>query len=256
MRFTERFVTVALGVLICGCGSGGSNGPRLMLIPGNWQVSAVSTVNPSAGGIAGGASLTQTGATVSGIMHLVSLGCFHIIEDIDLSGSVTGSTLNVASNAVNGQTISVIATGSDKSLAGTYTLSGAPCGPADQGTITATLVPPATGTWHGTLTSMSGPVTQVTATLTQSGPDAHGFFSVSGDVTFSGGTCLPSGPVSSSLVTGAVYTLDMQITNPGVLDVVIAGSMTDPATATAFSGIYRAIGSACTDNGTVSLTKS
>ncbi len=258
MRFIARFVIVPWCLLACGCGSGGNtnNSQTLSLTAGNWQVNAVSTTNPGARSLGGGTSLNQTGTNVSGIMHLLFLPCFNLIMDININGTVNGPTLNLTSDPVNGQTLSVSATGSERSLSGSYALSGASCAPADQGTITATLVPPATGSWHGTLTSVNGQVTQVAATLMQSGPDAHGFFAVSGTVTFSG-TCLSSGTISSSLVNGGSYVFTVQPSDPGVSgDVLIAGSMTDPATAIAFSGFYSSLESTCADNGTGSLSKS
>jgi hypothetical protein len=226
-----------------------------MLTSGNWDVKTVSNVNLGSHSIAGGTSLSQSGVGVSGIMHLFSLPCFTLLEDLNLSGMVNGQTLQLSARAANGQTISMMATGSGTSLSGTYSSSAAACAPADQGTFTAALVPPATGTWQGTLTSASGAVSQATATLTQSGPDAHGLFSVSGQVTFSS-SCLSSGAISESVVNGASYVLTV---GSGGLQssgsVLIAGFVNDPSTATEISGLYTALGNDCIDNGTVKLSK-
>jgi hypothetical protein len=256
MRYFSGVILLTGCVWICACGSGGGNpGPTLNIASGNWQVSIVSTANPGLRGL-GGTSLSQTGANVTGIMHLVSPPCFNFLNDINLNGTLSGTTLKLTSNAVSGSAISATVSGSEKLLAGTYASSGGACGPPDQGTITATFVPPASGSWQGTLTSAGGTVGQVTANVTQSGPDADGLFSVSGTVTFSG-TCLASGAISSGLASGSVYTLIVKPNDPAVTgEAIISGSMTDPATATAFSGFYSAIESACTDNGNISLSKS
>ena len=255
MRFIARVAIVLFLLFMCGCGSGGNsnNGPMLTLTAGNWQFNMVSTTNPGAVG-GGGTSLSQTGTSVSGIMHVLFLPCFKLFGDTSVSATITGSTLQLTASSAAGS-ISVTATGSATALTGTYTLSGTGC-PQDSGTFTAILVPSATGNWHGTLTSASGPVAQVTAALTQSGPDAHGFFPVSGTVTFNGGTCLVSGNIVSGMAVGAVYVL---IVSPdptqAIATVVIGGFMTDPATANALSGAYTSNESACTDNGTFSLTR-
>ncbi|HEY6306160.1 MAG TPA: hypothetical protein VI488_06830 [Candidatus Angelobacter sp.] len=222
----------------------------MTLTSGNWQVNMISTTNLGAVG-SGGMSLSQTGTSVSGIMHLVSPPCFTPLSGINVNATVNGPTLQLTASTATGQTISVTATGSATSLTGSYTLGGTNC-PQDQGAFTAILVPSATGSWHGTLTSTAGgPATQVTAMLTQSGPDAQGFFSVSGTVTLSG-SCLSSGTVGG-LAIGAGYALI--VTPPSGEPVAISGAMTDPATANAFSGFYSSIASTCTDSGTASLTR-
>jgi len=241
---------------ICGCGSGyngSSSGKNLNLASGNWNVGGVSTTNPGLR-ILGGTTLNQSGTNASGIMHLVDPPCFNLIENINFSGSVNGSSLALTSAPVNGQTLSASAMGSDTSLTGTYTLSGAACAAADQGIFNLTLVPPATGTWTGSLKSSQGPVTQVSAMLTQSGPDAQGLFMLSGTATFSGGTCLASGSVTG-LAIGATYTL-IVAPSGSIGSVVIGGLLTDPATATALPVIYSSTETGCVDSGTGTLNKS
>lgn len=256
MRISKLAIAV-LVLALCGCGSGDSSnhGSSLTLTAGNWDVKTASTANLGGHSIAGGTSLSQNGVNVSGIMHLFSPPCFSLLEDLNLNGAVNGQTLQLSVNAATGQTISLTATGSGTSLSGTYSASAAACAPADQGTFTATLVPSATGTWQGTLTSASGVVSQATATLTQSGPDAHGLFSVSGQVMFSS-SCLSSGAISQSLVNGASYELTV---GSGGLQtggsVLIAGFMSDPSTASEISGLYTSLGNGCIDNGAVKLTK-
>src|SRR5215471_9178293 len=138
MRFISGVILLTVCIWICGCGSGGSNpGPTLNIASGNWQVSTISTTNAGLRGL-GGTSLSQTGANVSGIMHLVSPPCFNFLNDINLNGTVSGTTLKLTSNAVNGPAISATISGSEKLLAGTYASSGGACGPPDQGTVTAT----------------------------------------------------------------------------------------------------------------------
>src|SRR5262249_39505605 len=238
MRQISGVIVIALCLWICGCGSGSNNpGPGLNIVAGNWQVSAASTASPGTIGL-GGASLSQTGNTVSGIMHLVLPPCFNFIGDTSLNGTVSGSTLKLTTSLAGGQALTVTLTGTEKLLTGTYSLSGGSCGPPDQGTITLTFVPPSTGTWHGTLAAAGGgPVTQGTANVPQSGPDTHGFFALSGTATFSG-SCLVSGTVSG-IANGAVDVLIVAPSDVSISgDVRISGVMSDPATATAFSGAY------------------
>jgi hypothetical protein len=224
---------------------------------GNWQINLASIANPGIKSLGGGFSLNQTGMSVSGIMHLLLPPCFNLIEDINLNGGVNGPTLQLTTSSVNGQTFSLTASGSETSLTGNYMTSGAACAPSDQGTFSAVLVPSATGTWQGTLTSATGAITQVTATLTQSGPDSHGFFSVSGTVTFNG-SCLSSssGTIIGSLVNGGTYVFTVSPSGlPVAGDVLIAVNLSDPAAGRALSGLYISNASACLDNGKASLSK-
>jgi hypothetical protein len=227
----------------------------LNIVAGNWQVSTASTASPGAIGL-GGSSLSQAGNSVTGIMHLVMPPCFNFIGNSNLNGSISGSTLKLTTSLAGGQALTVTLTGTEKLLTGTYSLSGGACGPPDQGTITLTFVPPSTGTWHGTLAAAGGgPVTQVTANVTQSGPDADGFFVLSGTATFSG-SCLLSGTITG-VANGPVIGLfvapnDLSISG----EVRISGVLSDPATATALSGVYVSTESPCPGNGASSLSKS
>lgn len=127
----------------------------------------------------------------------------------------------------------------------------------DRGTVTATLVPSIAGTWHGTFTSINGPVINATANLTQGPADAHGLFPVTGTITFTGSTCFTSGTITMSLFAGEVLGLDIRTNDqPAAGETIFAALLDNPSTASAATGLYQVVGGSClNDNGNGHITK-
>ncbi|HET6935153.1 MAG TPA: hypothetical protein VFI72_09955 [Candidatus Angelobacter sp.] len=205
------FSCIVLAVLISGCGGGssGNSATPLAIQSGNWSISGTSTAGN--GSFVLGGSLSQTGNNISGIMHFFSanVSCFNPEDDIPFSGTITGQKVTLTSPSVAGEMLTVNATGSSMALSGSYSIIPSPgattCIGAvtDQGMFTGTLVPSISGTWHGSLVSILTPGTPigVTANITQSStPDAHGFFPVTGTLTFTGSPCFTSGDIQSTVL--------------------------------------------------------
>lgn len=264
MHISGRRMVLICAALLCGfqagCGGSSSSTP-VNLQSGNWSVAASSAVTLAGSFVIGG-SLTQTGNTISGVVHIPASKCFNGNQDVAVTGSVTGQKITLSYAATPDQTINVDATaGSATTISGTYSVAGTGCAAGDHGTINGTLVPPVTGTWLGAYTSSVTPGTaiNVTATLTQSPTaDAHGFFSVTGTVTATGTPCFTSGTISASLISGGSVQFNAAGTEQPTPSVIsISGIMNDPATATFVPGIYDVTGPNCSsaDNGTGSIAK-
>ena len=258
MRLKHLFAASALlCTLLSGCGGGNSSNPSAFSIQtGNWNINASST----AGGndfIIGG-NLTQSGSSISGVMHFVHAVCFNLTTDVPVSGSVSGRAVTLTSAPFSQVvTVSAIAI-SATTLTGTYSAEG--CSAADIGTISANLVPSVTGSWHGTFTSTasSGTTINATANLTQSPTaDADGFFPVTGTVTFTGSPCFTSGTIVQSFAAGSVLGLEVTTNDqPTPGDVIFAVIIDNPATSTAATGAYQIDAGSCNgDFGNGHITK-
>src|SRR5207249_4477760 len=115
-------------VLLCGCGGGTkTSGPppgppsdppaQGQNISGNWQFNTTSTAEMSPATIAG--SITQSGVSVSGAVHVDGSNCFEHLTTIGLTGTLTGSDISLTSTSVNGQITTFTGTISDDALNGT-----------------------------------------------------------------------------------------------------------------------------------------
>jgi hypothetical protein len=264
LRLKHLFVASALlCTLLSGCGGGGnssSNPSAFSIQAGNWNVNASSTAAPGNSFIVGG-NLTQSGSSISGVMHIVNSACFDLTTDVPVSGSVSGQTVTISSAAILGQVVTVSANAtSATALTGTYAVTGTGCAAGDKGTISANLVPSVTGSWHGTFTSTVSPGTTINATanLTQSPTaNADGFFPVTGTVTFTGSPCFTSGTIVQSIAAGSVLGLEITTNDqPTPGDVVVAAIMDNPATSTAATGAYQIDAGSCNgDSGNGHITK-
>jgi hypothetical protein len=263
VRLKSSCIAALLAFLLSGCGGGGSNNPappNVTIQSGNWNFSGSSTVSPGGSFIAGG-SLNQTGASISGVIQIFSSLCFDTTVEVPVAGTVSGQTVTLSSSGTQNQTVTVNATGSATTISGSYTVTAAGC--VDKGTVSANLVPPITGTWHGSFSSTvtSGAVINVTANLTQSATsDGHGFFPVTGTVTFSGSSCFTSGTIVQGLISGisggelglSVSTND--VPTPGAT--LISAVLDDPSTANGATGNYLVLAGNCSgDSGDGHITK-
>ena len=219
MRLSQVWIASAVLLAVCGCG-GGSTAATTSTVPpilasGNWALVLFSQSNPPLPLTLGG-SLIQQGNSVLGVLHAPTSSCFDpMLDDLVVSGSVDGQTVTFSTEPVRGQTITISTTvksaGGISALSGTYTFSGSTCIGAT-GTASGFLIPPLTGIFAGPVTgSLTG---NVTANLTQTGPDEHGFFHLSGNLTFSGSPCFTSGTIVSSSLSGIVADFSIT-TNDG-----------------------------------------
>lgn len=278
-------LVMAIAGAMLGCGSASSPNPQpsptatptpppptptptpspatLFLTPGDWNISGASALS-SAIGLHGAGDVTQNGNDVPGLGITIvdPSNCYGPPANLEaLTGVMSGSTLTLI-NKTAGNTVTIVLTGNDKQLTGTYQISGS-CLNGEHGTIVAVFVPPVTGTWKGTLTSTTGAVTQVTATVVQGPSDPSGFqsYPISGNVVFTGNPCITTGVIDTvvSFLRGEGLAMqDIRDTSIPVADarfVDMLGSLNAPVGDT-LTGGYRAQGGSCAlDTGTLSLTR-
>ncbi|HWF05795.1 MAG TPA: hypothetical protein VHA06_19060 [Candidatus Angelobacter sp.] len=137
-------------------------------------------------------------------------------------------------------------------VSGTYTLAGAGCAGPTQGVASGNVMVITGTNWIGTLTSNSGPVSQINLNMTQTGPDAHGFFSATGTGTIAAGTCFSAFTVApSSIVIGVGSTLVLTDSQSGVTGTLsLQGTFAPlPFGGATFVGTYTSTQGACSDAG-------
>ena len=183
MRFLCLVVDVATLLCLCGCGgSVGSTPPfpgaQLALVPGHWAMALVAQAPfPAGSSLLVDGALSQSGTAISGILHTQGSLCFDDnLDDLIVSGTVVGNTFTLNTASLRGQVLSITATpalvaGTVQGLTGTWSLTGGTC--ASSGMSTLLFTQPLSGTWIGPFTN--GLTGTISATLTQTGPDAHGF---------------------------------------------------------------------------------
>jgi hypothetical protein len=190
---------LALTIVLCSCtgsGSGSGSGGTTPFVAGKWSI----TLEPSIPGQLANLDInfTQAGDTISSDKknttdNMICPGSGNPLDRVNSSmGTVRGNQFNLVFT-VNGETITMSGTISPAGVgvSGNFTSSGGPCLNGDSGTFNAELIPPATGMYTGTMTSITGVVSGVTATLTE---DAN--FNVTATMMVTSNTCL------SSLATG------------------------------------------------------
>ena len=264
-------------ILFCGCGGGertshppsGSlpsptSGPPTQgqNITGNWQFSMTSTVSgmPSTA-IAG--SIAQSGASVSGAVHVDGSNCFDRLTTIGLTGTLTGSDILLTSTSVNGQITTFTGTisddalnGADSAFTGTYTITGG-CAHGDHGSVAGIRIPFIGNTLNGTFTASGGATFDVAGDEAQSSsPSPEGSFGISGTVSFrtscfSSGTIKPGTFPSGSFVIGRSVALEIKTDNGTV---TFLGTLNQDRSE--ILGAYTVVGGTCNDTGTAVLTVS
>ena len=169
---------------------------------GNWFLQA--STQMTAGGSSQipqiGGSLSQTGSSISGVLHVSNSGCFDWATDLAVSGTVNGTSVALTSDGANGEVLKINGTENGNQITGTYSIASG-CADGDFGAVTAMLVTPATGNWAGTI-SGDGTAATATAALTQGAPNAGGYSPLTGTVGVSGKCTL-----SGSLVDGQSWVL-------------------------------------------------
>ena len=212
-------------------------------LTGNWQISATSALAGPGGVLAG--SIAQSGTALSGVMHIYNSLCYDFMTSIPFTGVMTsGTTATVTTTAVQGQiiTANLNAAVDGNSATGTYGIAGG-CANGDTGTLMGYKVKSLSGTWKGSFTDGVFQIA-ITAVLTQSGPDAAGYYHLTGTASFSGSPCFATGTISSgtSAVNGGAVVLYMTTSNGTVS---ASGMISDLPFANTLSGEYSVIGGTC-----------
>ena len=238
-RWPLSILVLLCGALFCGCGEGyqrtsagvpgGAGGVASPLpssgtnVEGNWQFSMTSTVSDAPPLTIGG-SISPSGSSVSGAVHINGSKCFDPLRAVGLTGTLTGNNLVLTSTSVAGQVVTFTGNLSDYSpnfsrqFTGTYTIDGG-CASGDEGNVAGVSVPSMTRNWAGDLTSGTGYTNRMGITLAQGAATSAGIFGLGGTVWFEGGTCFSSGTIvsgtfpSGSYVTGESVSLEVETDN-------------------------------------------
>jgi hypothetical protein len=255
------FLLVLLGIGLAGCS--GSNGmmptPTPTPIPffsGLFEIDAVSNTDFPVFRLQG--NLTQNGNSMSGIMHLAMLSCVSFNTDIQVTGTLSnpdGLRLDLAMVLPGGQNLSFNMSHPNGTIfPGRYSFTGgAGCGVPDSGAALLNGMG-LTGAWRATFTSSGGTTSHMSLALTQTGPDAHGFFSATGTATITGGTCFSSATVDpASLLIGTGSQLILDNSQPGTSGKTILQGEFSPLAfgGLSFVGTYTSTEGACSESGTV-----
>ena len=224
MRHCGVIVSLSFLLWLCACGGSPTVGgpvPAFTIVSGDWTLPLVVPGSPPDLRVTGG-FLTQNGASISGTLHMISFPCLDpFADDLVVTGTVSSNTLTLSTAPLRGQVLSLTLrpssgqSGNVTSLEGSGNLTG-PCG--FSASTTASLVPPMNGTFKGSFTS--GLTGDVTANLSQSGPDAHGYFHVTGDLAFSGTRCFASATIVDSIGFGGAAFIHLNTSDSGRADLI------------------------------------
>ena len=276
-------------VLLCGCGgeqgtSGSTSGSppgstsvspssppsgaqaQGLNIAGNWQFTTTPTVaGTPAITIAG--SISQSGSSLSGAVHIDGSNCFDFPTTVGLTGTVTGGDISLTSTPVRGQVMTFSGAITNNTFTGTYSINGG-CADGEQGNLAGIIVPSitygsVTSQLSGTFTTSGGETFDVVADVTQSSSaSSEGSFGITGTVTFRT-SCFSSGTIKSgtfpsgSYIVGASVALEIEtgngtVTFLGTADAVNLVNLASGAGGQ-FSGTYTVSGGTCDQTGTAVL---
>ena len=226
-RVLVGWVLILLMIMAGSCGGGSSTNASLpvsnvmQLQGGNWVFEGGSDPAIVAPLILG-AILSQSNANV--VISIAPLSpCLTPASVPTVQSTATATGLTVTAT-FGDATLTMVLTGGGTKMTGTYTITGG-CASGEHGTVTATYVPPVTGTWKGTVTSIfpGAQSHDVTLTLAQSDTPTFAFYTLTGTAQIAGTTCMstatigPGTPFSApspvpSVITGS--TLTMNLTAP------------------------------------------
>jgi hypothetical protein len=184
-----------LALVLTGCGASSN----LALTQGNWSM----TATPSAGAnFYIGGNLTQSGTNLVGTMYVVKSNCYSPSQTVAFTGTVKGNNVALTSASVGGEVITVAATGTAGSLAGTYSIAGGTTCNGDSGTLTATPVPSISATWSGPIVSQGGQSILALAITQATTASSDGTFALTGTGTYTNSTCFSTASITSAFVAG------------------------------------------------------
>ena len=263
----QAFLLAIFCLSLAGCGGGSTAmpGPTPTPLPfgsGLYQIDEASTSNPNISFHLAG-SLIQAGNRVSGVMHTTLAPCIAFNTDLPVAGTLGVSsagdfTVDLVFTLPAGQrlSMSLIHPGGHLGfISGNYSLTGIGCLPADQGGANGQELG-VQGAWIGHFNSAGGVVSQLNMTLTQTGPDAHGFFSATGTATITGGTCFSSATVDpATVVIGKGSTLIFDNSQPGTTGkTIMQGDFSPLIIGSTFTGTYTSTQGTCSETGSFSMS--
>lgn len=207
--------TLALMLSLAGCADDGVvyDTPQNP-VSGNWQVSVAGSVPlPRISGSLTDSSTNLGSSPLTGIFHATAAtGCAKTTDLISVTGTTDSKGITTLTGPIAGGTLTVTGTlaADGRSLSNaTANISGGQCAFATAAQATVQNYSSVTGSYAGTFSDASGPVMNVTASLTQSvDGDTNGNFTLSGTGSFGTNPCFISPvPVVNSQVTGGTFVL-------------------------------------------------
>ncbi len=184
-------------------------------------------------------------------------GCFTDATTVPMYGTTTGMDVNLASFAIEDQTLSVNVqanTGGNQ-FSGNYSIAGG-CADGVSGTVTGVEYASLGGTYTGSITGSSPAVTLSLSLSQDAAGTGLGTFPLSGSATFSGISCFTQGTLDSQngSVIGDSVTMDFTTNSQGA-EVQMTGTF-DPAASTLTLSSIQISGGSCSGTlGTATLLR-
>jgi hypothetical protein len=218
-------------------GGSGSGGGTAADVRGNWQIAFTPTNSPAPiSSMAGYLSESGLGAdqfTTAALQAQVS-GCFQDATTVPMYGETSGSFVNLASFAIEGQTLSINAEANadGSQFSGNYSIAGG-CAGGAAGTVTGTKYASLTGTFIGSITG-SSPAVTLSMSLSQDAEGTGlGTFPISGSASFNGISCFSQGTLAAEngSVIGDSVTMEFTTNDSQGAEIQMTGTI-DPAAST------------------------
>ena len=271
MKHWANILLLSTLLLLCGCGGGRTSGPTSgptsdppppgVSVVSNWQFSTTSTV-PGMPPVTIAGSISVSGNSVSGAVHVVGSNCFDRLTTVGLTGTLTGGNISLTSASVAGQVATFTGSFSDPGtyqpgkFTGTYAINGG-CANGDQGNVTGVKIPYIANILNGTFTSSGGGTFDVAGDVAQeASASSEGSFGVSGTSTLTT-SCFSSGTISAgtfpsgSFIMGTSVALEIATGN-GTVKFLGTWDLTTGE----ISGTYTVSGGTCDQTGTAVLVAS
>lgn len=253
-----RFSAITLSALACGAviligcsqrggsGSGsasGSGGGPAVDVTGNWQIKFTPTNSPAPiSSLAGFLSEQGQGANqfTTAALQAQTSGCFTDAATVPMTGETSGSDVNLASFAIDGQTlaINVQANAQGNQFSGNYSIAGG-CAEGAKGTATGTKYAPLTGTFAGSIPG-SSPAVTLSLSLSQYAEGiGSGSFPTTGSAAFNGISCFSQGTLTAQngSVIGESVTMNFTTNDTQSAQVQMTGTFDSAATTLTLSSI-------------------
>ncbi len=185
-------------------------------------------------------------------------GCFTDATTVPMYGTTTGMDVNLASFAIESQTLSVnVQANTDgNQFSGNYSIAGG-CAGGVSGTVTGTEYASLTGTFAGSITGSSPAVTLSLALSQDATGTGLGTFPLSGSAAFSGISCFTQGTLDSQngSVIGDSVTMDFTTNGAEGDEVQMTGTFDAAASTLTLTSIEISGGSCSGSLGSATLLR-
>lgn len=167
-------------------------------------------------------------------------GCFADATTVPMYGETSSSDINLASFAIDGQTLSinVQANASGNQFSGSYSIADG-CAGGATGTVTGTEYAALTGTYTGSITGSSPPVTLWLSLSQGAEGTGLGTFPLNGSAAFNGISCFSQGTLTAEngSVIGDSVTMEFTTNDSEGATIQMTGSIDSAAKTLTLSSI-------------------